>query len=176
MSTIRPTTITAHPGSPFLESVRDFDAARRQVFRAFTEPDLVVRWLGPRDIAMRLIEYDVRTGGGYHYVHRGADGREHRFRGVYHTVRDSEQIIQTFEWEGAPDQVSLEYVTFEDSGGMTRLRTRAVFPSVQARDAAMANGMERGITDSMDRLGELIADTEASGAGSTHGGSKTWAR
>jgi uncharacterized protein YndB with AHSA1/START domain/dihydrofolate reductase len=150
-----PTTITAQPGSPLLEIVREFDARPAQVFRAYTDPELVVRWLGPREIEMRLIEYDARPGGTYRYVHRDTNGNDHYFHGVFHTVTPGRRIIQTFEYEGTPDVVSLDSVTFEDLGGRTRLRGRTAFPSVEARDAMIASGMERGIRDSMDRLDEL---------------------
>jgi uncharacterized protein YndB with AHSA1/START domain len=154
--TLKPTTITAQPGTPFIDVVRDFDATPAQVFRASTDPELVAHWLGPRELEIRVVEYDARPGGRYHYVHRDAEGNEYGFRGVFHTVTDGELIIQTFEFEGAPGQVSLESMTLEDLGGRTPLRTHAVFPSVEARDAAIASGMEHGIRDSMDRLAETI--------------------
>ncbi|WP_433226765.1 SRPBCC domain-containing protein [Microtetraspora malaysiensis] len=150
-----PTTITAQPGSPFIEVIRDFDATPAQLFRVYSDPELVTRWLGPREIEMRLIEYNVRSGGAYRYVHRTTEGNEHVFHGVFHTVTPDERIIQTFEYEGTPDVVSLDSATFEDLGGRTRLRIRSVFPTVEARDAMIASGMERGILDSMDRLDEL---------------------
>ncbi|MEU8195353.1 SRPBCC domain-containing protein [Microbispora amethystogenes] len=153
-----PTTITAQPGSPFIEVVRDFDAPPARLFRAYTDPELVTRWLGPRDVEMRLVEYDARPGGRYRYVHRDTEGSEHVFHGVFHTVTPGERIIQTFEYEGTPGVVSLDSATFEDLGGRTRLWSRSVFPSVEARDAMIAGGMERGVADSMDRLGELVHD------------------
>ncbi|WP_158891336.1 SRPBCC family protein [Amycolatopsis anabasis] len=151
-----PTTITAQPGTPFIEMRREFDATPAQVFRAYTEPELVVQWLGPRDLKMDLLEFDARPGGSYRYVHRDDQGNEYGFRGVFHTVLDGERIIQTFEFEGAPGQVTLEYATFEERNGRTLLRTHAVFPSVEARDSAAASGMESGMRDSMDRLAELL--------------------
>jgi uncharacterized protein YndB with AHSA1/START domain len=159
MST-HPTTIIAQPGSPFIEVLRDFDATPARLFRAWTRPELVVQWLGPYGKTMELIEFDVRSGGSYRYLHRDPDGREFRFRGVFHTVTDDERIIQTFEWEGAPGQVSLESLTFESREDRTRVHTHTVFPSVEARDAAIANGMERGIADSMNRLDELLASQQ----------------
>ena len=151
-----PTHITAPDGTPFIEVIREFDAPRDLVFRASTEPDLVARWLGPREMAMRVIEYDARPGGRYRYVHAAPDGAEYAFRGVFHTVSEP-LIIQTFEFEGAPGSVSLESTALDDIGGRTRMRHSAVFPSVAARDQALAAGMERGINDSMDRLAELLA-------------------
>jgi uncharacterized protein YndB with AHSA1/START domain len=150
-----PTHITAPAGTPFIEVVREFDAPRDLVYRASTDPDLVVRWLGPRSLTMRIIEFDARTGGSYRYVHTDADGGRYPFRGVFHTVGEG-LIIQTFEFEDVPGVVSLETRTLDDLGGRTRLSQNAVFPSVAARDQALESGMRHGITESMDRLGELL--------------------
>ena len=151
-----PTRVTAPDGTPFIEVVREFDAPVGLVFRASTDPGLVARWLGPRELTMRVIEFDARQGGRYRYVHTAPDGAEYAFRGVFHTVTEP-LIIQTFEYEGAPGSVSLETRILDDIGGRTRMRQNAVFPSVAARDEALAAGMEHGITDSMDRLAELLA-------------------
>jgi len=153
--TPNPTRITAPAGTPFIEVVREFDAPRDLVFRASTDPDLVARWLGPRRLSMRVIEFDARSGGSYRYVHTDADGAEYPFRGVFHTVSEA-QIIQTFEFEDVPGVVSLETRTLDDLGDRTRLHQNAVFPSVAARDQALESGMRHGITESMDRLGELL--------------------
>lgn len=152
-----PTTVTAEPGTPFIDVVREFDATPAQVYRASSDPELVTRWLGPRDLDMRVIEYDVRPGGSYRYVHIDAAGNEYGFRGVFHTVIPNERVIQTFEFEGAPGFVTLESATYEDLGGRTRLRGHSVFPSVESRDLALASGMEGGMVESMERLEELLA-------------------
>jgi uncharacterized protein YndB with AHSA1/START domain len=152
-----PTTITAPPGTPFIDIERDFDASPAEVYRASTDPELVVQWLGPYELAMEVDTYDVRTGGRYRYVHRDADGGEFWFNGVFHSVTPDRGVIQTFEFEGAPGQVSLETMTLEAvDGDRTRLRTHSVFPSVETRDAMIASGMEQGVRDSMDRLADLL--------------------
>ncbi|MBE1498332.1 uncharacterized protein YndB with AHSA1/START domain [Amycolatopsis lexingtonensis] len=148
------TTITAQPATPFIEITREFAASPDKVLRAHTDPELVVRWLGPRGMEMELLEFDARSGGGYHYVHRDDRG-EYRFRDVYHTV-SADRIIQTFEFEGAPGEVCLESMTLVDLGGRTRLESRSVFPSVEARDAAVESGMNNGITQSYERLDEVL--------------------
>lgn len=149
------TTITAQPGTPFIDVTREVAAAPEKVLRAYTDPDLIVRWLGPHGMEMELLELDARSGGGYRYVHRDERG-EYRFRGVYHTV-SAGKIIQTFEFEGAPGDVCLETITFTGLGdGRTRIDGHSVFPSVEARDAAVASGMEAGITDSYERLDTLL--------------------
>ncbi len=157
MST-HPTTITAPDGTPFLEVTRDFDATPARVFRAVTEPELVAQWLGPRDLQIDIEEYDARPGGRYRYTHHGGHLGDQRasFHGVFHTVRLDELIIQTFEYEGVPDEVALEIHRFSVVDGRTRLTQRSVFPSLETRDGALAAGMTGGIEDSMNRLAELL--------------------
>lgn len=150
-----PTTITAQPGTPFIDIEREFDATPAEVYRASTDPALVVQWLGPHGLDMEVETYDVRPGGRYRYVHRDGDG-EYWFNGVFHGVVPDRQVIQTFEYEGAPGQVSLETMTLEERDGRTRLHTHSVFPSVEARDQMVASGMEQGVRDSMDRLAALV--------------------
>jgi uncharacterized protein YndB with AHSA1/START domain/dihydrofolate reductase len=152
---MNPTTITAQPGTPYIDVVREFDAPPELVFHAHTDPELVAQWLGPRGMQMEVLEHDARTGGGYRYVHRGREG-EYRFRGVFHTVVPDRLIVQTFEYEGKPEQVSLETARFEGIDGRTRLTMRRVFGSVEERDEMVAAGMENGVRDSMERLAEVL--------------------
>lgn len=153
-----PTTITAQPGTPFLEVIREFDAPSSLVFRALTDAELVVQWLGPCAYSARLDTWEPRTGGSYRYeLYRDGEDFRTGFRGVFHSIVADELVIQTFEWEGAPNEVCLETMRLEGQGERTRLTTRSVFPSVEAREAALAAGMADGIRDSMDRLGELLA-------------------
>ncbi|MDT4910942.1 MAG: hypothetical protein QOI25_5578 [Mycobacterium sp.] len=154
-ATANPTTITAPPSTPYLEVVREFDAPPPLVFRAATEPEFVTQWLGPRSRRMRIETWDARSGGSYRYFHAN-DENEVGFRGVFHTVTPNVRIIQTFEFDGAPNEVTLDSYTFEDLGGRTRLHLRSVFPSVEARDMALSTGMTDGINESMDRLQELL--------------------
>jgi uncharacterized protein YndB with AHSA1/START domain len=155
------TQVVADPALPTIVITREFDASPDRVFRAYTEPDLVRQWLGPRRLAMRLDEYDARTGGSYRYVHVEDDGTEYGFRGVFHEVRPRERIVQTFTYEGFPDGVSLETAVFEDLGGRTRVRTTSVVDSIEARDAIISSGMEGGLRESYERLDELLAGAGA---------------
>ncbi|MGW5053750.1 SRPBCC family protein [Actinokineospora sp. NPDC004072] len=151
------TTITAQPGTPFIEVVREFDAPRERVFRAWTDPELVPRWLGPRGMTTKVLEFDATPGGSYRYI-QSDDNGEYGFRGVFHNVVKDELIVQTFEFDGAPNEISLEMMTFEAlDGNRTRLRSKSVCTSVEARDAMVATGMEDGLRESMERLDEVLA-------------------
>jgi len=150
--------ITAPEGMPWIEFTREFDAPVGALFNAHRDPDLVRRWLGPNGYEMTIDHYDFVSGGCYRYVHHAPDGGEYAFRGTFHTVREDEFAIQTFEFEGAPDQVAIEYLWFEDLGsGRSRLRGKSIGPSVESRDAMIASGMEKGMREGYERLEALCA-------------------
>jgi len=151
------TEITVDPDVPLVRIIREFDAPPERVFRAHTDPGLVVQWLGPRRHEMRIDTWDCRTGGSYRYVH-ASDGNEFGFHGSFHEVRLCELIVQTFTFEGEPDGVALEKLTFEDCGdGRTRLSSTSLVDSFEDRDAFVASGMEDGIREGYERLDELLA-------------------
>jgi uncharacterized protein YndB with AHSA1/START domain len=152
------TQIIAEPGMPQIVITREFDAPRSVIFRAYTDPELVVQWLGPRRLTMTVDRFEVRDGGTWRYIHRDVDGNEYGFHGVFHGAPSPENgIVQTFEFEGAPGHVSLETLTFEEHDSKTLVRTNVVFQSVTDRDAAIASGMEEGLSDGYERLDELLA-------------------
>ena len=151
------TQIVADPSVPLVRIIREFDAPPEKVFRAHTDPELLVQWLGPRGLEMRVDHYDCRTGGSYRYVHaRG--GEEYGFHGSFHEVRPAEVIVQTFTFEGVPDGVALERLVLEDlGGGRTRLTATSLVDSFEARDAFLASGMDVGVREGYERLDEVLA-------------------
>ena len=150
------TQLIAEPGIPQVQMIREFDAPPELLFRAYTEPELLKQWLGPRRLAMDVERLDVRHGGAWRFAHRDDDG-EYWFRGVFHGTPSVEDgIVQTWEYEGAPGHVHLEVAKFEETATGTRLVLNAVYPSVESRDAAFAAGMESGARESLERLDELV--------------------
>jgi uncharacterized protein YndB with AHSA1/START domain len=155
-----PLTVNAPEGLPFIDIEREFDAPVASVFEAHRDPDLLERWLGPSRYQMIVERHDFKTGGGYRWLNRDSDGNEFAFNGVFHVVRANEFAIQTFEFEGVPDVVSIESLTFEDLGeGRTLLRIHSVHPSLEARDGMIVSGMEEGMSEGYSRLDALLAGT-----------------
>ena len=150
------TTIDAPEGAPFIDVTREFDAPRDLVWRAWTEPKLLRQWLGPRRYEMVVDEYDLRDGGRWRYLHRAADGVEHAFHGVFHGTPSPDAFVQTFEYEGAPGNVSLDRLTLEERGGRTIARTHSTYESIDARDAMVEGGMAEGMNEGFDRLDALL--------------------
>jgi uncharacterized protein YndB with AHSA1/START domain len=152
------TEITVDPNVPLVRIVREFDAPPAKVFRAHVAPELVAQWLGPRHMEMRIDRYDCQTGGSYRFLHLSETGDEYAFFGSFHEVRPAELIVQTFTFEGTPDDVALERMEFEDLGnGHTRLTATSLVSSFEARDAFVASGMEVGVREGYERLDDPLA-------------------
>jgi uncharacterized protein YndB with AHSA1/START domain len=157
--TTNKTTIEADPDLPTIRIVREFDAPPEAVFRAWTDPDLFVRWIGPRSIDTRIDQWDARTGGSWRYTSM-RDGEQWAFYGSFHEVRPNERLVQTFTFTEFPDGVSLETMTFEDLGnGRTRCVGLSVVESMQIRDQILASGMDTGVIEGYQKLDELLASS-----------------
>ncbi len=157
MTTAHETEVTADPNVPLIRIVREFDAPVAKLYRAHTDPELLVQWQGPRSIQTRVERWDCRTGGSWRYVATQGD-EEYGFYGSFHEVRPGEQIVQTFTFEGVPDGVALEKLAFEDlGGGRTRLVATSLCDSFEGRDAFLASGMEAGVNEGYSKLDELLS-------------------
>jgi uncharacterized protein YndB with AHSA1/START domain len=157
-TTVHETEIVADPKVPMIHITREFDASPTKVFRAHTDPELLVKWLGPRGLDMKVDHFDCRIGGSWRYVHVSAEGEEYGFHGCFHDVRDGELIVQTFTFEGEPDGVALEKMVFHDLGnGRTRLTSTSLCDSFEDRDAMLSSGMDVGVREGYEQLDEVLA-------------------
>jgi uncharacterized protein YndB with AHSA1/START domain len=152
------TTIEADPNLPTITIVREFDAPADRVYRAWVEPELVVQWLGPTSTEMKIDRWDASTGGSYRYTAWQGGEEVAAFYGSFHEARPGERLVQTFTWEGMPDGVSLETMTFTDLGnGRSRITGVSVVDSLEARDGILASGMEVGVYEGYAKLDALLA-------------------
>jgi uncharacterized protein YndB with AHSA1/START domain len=155
----QPVVIETVPGTSALDITREFEAPVDALFRAHAEPEAFRRWIGPRELQTTISRWDFGTGGGYAFEQKDADGEVSAFRGVFHTIVPNELVIQTFEYLGAPDQVSLDTVRFESLGAArSRLSNRSVFPSREALDSMLASGMEHGVDEGYQKLDDVLRD------------------
>lgn len=157
-TTNREAEITIGDQTPSITIVREFDAPARAVFRAHTEPDLFVQWVGPDSLdSSRVDRWDCRTGGEWRYVSIRND-EEYWFRGCFHEVRPNQLIVQTFTYEPWPDNVSLGRFVFQDlADRRCRLTATSLVDSFEARDAFVASGMEVGVQEGFRKLDTLLA-------------------
>ena len=132
------------------------DAPRELVWEAHVNPEHMPQWmLGPEGWTMPVCEIDLRPGGEWHFVWRQPDGTEMEMRGVYREVTPPERIVQTESWgEDWPE--TLNTVVLSEEDGKTTIATTIVYPSKEARDAALETGMNEGASQTYDRLDEYM--------------------
>jgi uncharacterized protein YndB with AHSA1/START domain len=135
---------------------RVFNAPRRLVFEAWTNPKHVPRWmLGPDGWTMPVCEIDLRPGGAWHFVWRRANGTQMEMRGVCREVAPPERLVSTEAWGGDWPETLNTLVLSEENGKTTMTQT-ILYPSKEARDAALQTGMKDGVAQSYDRLEEHL--------------------
>ena len=148
-------TITL-PSDLEIALTREFDAPRRLVFEAFTRPEHIRRWWGPRNLTMTVCEVDLRPGGAWRFVQRMPDGQEVGFRGVYREIVPPERLVHTFIFEPMPEHDAVVTVLFEERNGKTTVTETTRHKTKFGRDGHLNSGMEEGVTDSYARLDELL--------------------
>jgi len=140
--------------------VREFDAPRRLVWEAFTNPELVRRWWHAKRGEMAVCEMDLRVGGAWRYAMETPDGVEVAFHGDYLEVVPEERVVTRELYEGLPEGVSaqdaatINTATLTESDGRTTLTILIQAANKASRDAIVASGMEDGLQDALDLLEE----------------------
>ena len=149
------TTFTT-PSDREIAATRVFDAPRRLVYEAHTNPKHLPNWmLGPEGWTMPVCEIDLRPGGTWHFVWRKADGSEMAMRGTYKEVVPPEKVVTTESWGGDwPETINT--LTLTEKDGKTILTSTILYPSKDARDAALKTGMKQGMNVSFDRLAAYL--------------------
>ena len=153
------TSVIAESGKQEFFIVREFDAPRALVFKAFSDKKLLEGWLGCQQMKVKYEKFEPKAGGSYRYISTMENGMSFGFHGVCHDFSPPERIIQTFEFEGLPEtgHVVLETTKFEDlPSGRTKVTVQSVFQSVADRDGMISAGMEYGVVDAHNRLDEMF--------------------
>ncbi len=141
---------------------RIMDAPPELVFKAYTDPELIPRWWGPRRYTTTVDKMDVRPGGVWRFVHRAPDGGVYAFNGVFREIAPPTRLVYTFNYEGAPGHEAVETVTFEEAeGGKTKMTDHMLFETREERDGMLNSGMEEGAAETIDRLAELLKELQA---------------
>ena len=139
--------------------MREFDAPRHLVYKAWTTPELVKRWWHANRGEVTSAEIDLRVGGTWRYVGESPDGQGVAFHGEYRELVPNERIVSTEAYEGVPDadaNATLNTLTLAElDDGRTLLTVLVHAPTKEVRDAIIASGMEAGMQDALDLLEQV---------------------
>ena len=146
------------PSDREIVMVRHFDAPRRLVFEAHSKPEHIRNWWGPWGFTMPVCEMDFRPGGAWRFVVRAPDGREHPFKGVYREIVPSERLVYSFVYDvdGMREHETTETLTFTEQNGRTTLTSHVLHQTPKSRDEQLRHGMEKGASETMERLAEHL--------------------
>ena len=138
---------------PSLTLKRQLKAPPAKVFAAWTDPEKMKRWMGPREIKTMRAESDPRVGGRYRFVMQAPNGEEYDVGGVYREVVTNEKLVFTWAWKSAPERESLVTLLLKPDGDGTLLTlTHEQFADEESRD-----GHEQGWNSALDKLEKFIA-------------------
>jgi uncharacterized protein YndB with AHSA1/START domain len=153
------------PGDREIVLSRIFEAPRELVWNAWTDPERVVCWWGPKGFTTTIHQMEVRPGGVWKLTMHGPDGTDYPNKSVFTEVVRPERIVYdhgggTKGRSGAQFEATW---TFEALGEKTRLTIRMVFPSAEARDRVVKEyGAIEGGRQTLERLAEFLATPPAS--------------
>jgi uncharacterized protein YndB with AHSA1/START domain len=137
---------------------REFTATPHQVWRAYTEPELIKRWWAGDQGTVTSVEVDLRVGGQWRYVMDAAPGFEVAFHGEYQAIDAPHRLVNTEAFEGVPDadeHAAVCTLTLTATDGRTRLELLVEHNDQADRDAHLNSGMEGGMQASYDKLEQL---------------------
>lgn len=143
------------PSDREITLTRVFDAPRSLVFDAFTKPELLRRWFGPRGWSLVVCDVDLKVGGAWRFVLRSPEGRDMGMRGVHRELQPPSRSVHTETFDDFPGESIVTTVLVEDRG-KTTLTATVLYPSQEVRDAVVESGMEHGAAESYDKLAELL--------------------
>jgi len=160
------TKVIAEEGKQELFIIREFDAPRELIFKAFTTPEIIEEFFSPTpDMTMQFIHHDYRPGGNYRWCNKDKNGKVLcTFYGVIHDIIAPEKIIYTSEFMEIPERghVVTECISFEElPEGGTKLTIQDVCLDVTTRDAIIKSGMEKGLVSIFLKLDELLVELQS---------------
>ncbi|MEM8592258.1 MAG: SRPBCC domain-containing protein [Pseudomonadota bacterium] len=151
-----PLTMTT-PTELTIEVRRFFAAPRALIWRAYTDPGLVPRWLtGPEGHTMPICEMDVRVGGAFRWVWEFPDGNRMEATGTYSVVETERRLVNSEGFDFAPGSSTHVETLLEDAPGGTNLIQTMTYDSQATRDAVLKTPMDQGMEASFARLDGML--------------------
>lgn len=143
---------------------RIFDAPRTLVFDAWSKPELLAQWWGPKGWTLPVCNLDLRPGGVWHYCMRGPAGEESWGKAIYHEIVAPERIVYTDYFSDAEGNISEKMpaasitLLFAEQDGKTKVTSYAQYPTAADLETVIKMGMIEGMTETLDRLDQYLAN------------------
>jgi uncharacterized protein YndB with AHSA1/START domain len=155
----RKTKVNAEDGKQEMVITREFDLPVELLFKAHSEPEIIEQWMTNPYTTAKLLKFEARKQGGYQLESSDAQGKVvFRANGVMHEFIPDKKIIRTFEMEGTPFGVQLEFYGFEKlTDNTSKLNMRVLYESVKQRDQVLKLPFAQGLSMAHDRMQEIMS-------------------
>jgi len=137
-----------------IKMTRVFDAPKRLVLKAMSDPELIKKWLGGKRAVVTEARHDMRVGGTYKHAFRTHEGYEFYFTGTYIEISD-DRVVHTEKFNEEPGEARIT-VTFSEHANQTTVTWVMAFPTKEIRDMVVGTGMSDGAGESYDELEKLL--------------------
>lgn len=140
---------------------RVFDAPRELVFRAWTDPEHLIHWWGPKGFTNTFQEVNIQPGGVWRFIMHGPDGIDYQNKITFREIVAPELISYIHGDDNDPAQFETVVTFAEEPGGKTKLTMRATFPSAEYLERVVKehNALESG-KQTIERLAVEVAKME----------------
>ncbi|HEV8390114.1 MAG TPA: SRPBCC domain-containing protein [Dongiaceae bacterium] len=141
---------------------RHYEAPSRLLFTAWSKPEHLMKWFGPKGWPVTMCEVDFREGGRFRMAMTGPSGKQDTpFGGQYLEILPNRKIVydNAFETPGSPKMITT--ISFDEAGGRTTLVASTLFESIAMKKEYLGMGFEQGFGSGLDQLGDLAAAMRA---------------
>jgi len=167
METKNQTNSTYNPGNMELLITREFNAKPDQVWKAWTDPEIMKKWWGPKEFTTPTVKIDFRPGGKYLSCMKGPDGKEYWSTGVYKEIVPKKKIVVTdsfsdekgnvvpashYGMQNFPKELKIKVIFEEIKGGKTKMELH----HIGIPDGEMKDMTSQGWNESFDKLVDNI--------------------
>ena len=149
----RKTKVHAEEGKQFIVITREFELPLQLLYRAYVEREIVEEWMGTK-----VVKLDNKKHGGYQFITTDPKGNQHHMSGVIHDIIPEVKIIRTFEMQGAPFDVQLEFLEFQKlTEDTSKLTMQVIYRSPAQRDQLLKLPFAHGINMAHNRLQDIAS-------------------
>ncbi|MEZ4722144.1 MAG: SRPBCC domain-containing protein [Flavobacteriales bacterium] len=146
------TQLQAPEGKQEIVITRDFDIPVQSLFKAYIDPQIVEHWM-----STKVVKLENKAHGSWHFITTDPMGNEHGFNGTIHEFVTNEKITRTFEMEGSPFPVQLEFLEFSATLESTsKLSMHIIYKTLEHRDQMLKLPFAQGLNMAHNRLEEFI--------------------
>ncbi len=136
---------------------RTFNAPLKLVWEAWSQPENIAQWWGPKGMETKVLEHNFKVGGHWKYVMQMPNGGEFITEGVYSEIVEFKKIVSSADFKPMTEGVEL-HVRFEESGTQTKFTFKVIHETAAYCKQQEEMGFYNGWGSTFDRLDNYVKE------------------